>query len=100
LGVDPRFAKLCSSREIATQEFTGDIERLACGLQEGEVCGEDVRHALPDVQFDLRAGFRRPVRVSARIVEQDFVLADMEQDGRRARQVAIERRDAWVLGAA
>lgn len=46
------------------QELTSDIEGLACGLQESEVCGEDVRHALPDVQFGLRAEFRRPVRVS------------------------------------
>jgi hypothetical protein len=55
---------------MAPQEFASDIERLAGGLQQGEVCGEDVRHALPDVQFGLRAELRRPVRVSARIVEQ------------------------------
>src|SRR5664279_5985688 len=35
VGVDPSFAKLCSSREIATQEFTGDIERLAMATHIG-----------------------------------------------------------------
>ena len=63
---------------MAPQELAGDIERLARGPQEGDIGREDVDHALPDMQFGLRAGFRRQVRVAAGIVEQDLVLADME----------------------
>src|SRR5471032_1771235 len=45
-GVDRKFAKRCSSCEVAPQEFAGDIERLARGPQENKIGGEDVHHAL------------------------------------------------------
>ena len=71
-----------SKANMATHEFAGDIERLARGMQEGEIGGEDVHHALPDVKFGRGAGFRHQIRVSARIIKQDFVLADMELERR------------------
>jgi hypothetical protein len=43
-----------SAAKIAPQEFAGDSERLACGLQERDVGGEDVQDALPDVKQDRR----------------------------------------------
>jgi hypothetical protein len=82
-----------SPAKIAPQEFAGDIERLACGLQECDVGGEDVHHALPDVKFGRGAGFRHQIGVSARIVEQDLVLANVRNAG-----LPPERRIDYRIG--
>jgi hypothetical protein len=51
------------SIEIAAKEVAGGIQSLARGLQEGEIGGEDVHHALPDVKFGRAAGFRHQIGV-------------------------------------
>ena len=44
---------------MTPQEFTGDIERLARGLQQSKVGGEDVHHAMTDVQLGWRIRLRQ-----------------------------------------
>jgi hypothetical protein len=59
---------------------------------------EDVHHALPDVKFGRGARFCQQIGVSTRVIEQDFVLADVRQNRRRVGQVAMERRRARIPG--
>jgi hypothetical protein len=57
-----------------------------------------VHHALPDVKLGRGAGFCHQIGVSARVVEQDFVLADVKQNRRQVGQVAMERRRTRIPG--
>ena len=75
----------------APEEVAGEIEGFARCVQQGDVGGEDVHDALPDMEFDCRTGLRRQIGVAARVVEQDLVLADVKQDGWQADRFAIER---------
>ena len=44
-----------SERALAPKEFAGEVKCFARGLQQDKVGGEDVHHALPDVQLGLAA---------------------------------------------
>jgi hypothetical protein len=71
-----------SSQALKPKEFAGNVERLARGLQENKIGGEDVHHALSDVKLSSQAGLRQQFCITARVVEQDLVLADVKQDRR------------------
>jgi hypothetical protein len=71
-----------SERALAPKEFAGEVKCFARGLQQDKVGGEDVHHALPDMKLSGRARIRQQMGVSARIVEQDLVGADVKQDRR------------------
>jgi hypothetical protein len=54
-------------------------------------------HAFPDTQFGIDASGDRALKVTARIVEQNFVIADMDAYRWQSSQVSVEWRGQWVL---
>ena len=60
------------------------VEGLARSVQQGKVRRKDMDHALPDVKLRHYTGFLEAAGVAARIIEQDFVLTDVQQDRRQA----------------
>ena len=64
------------------EERTNGIERLGCRLQSSDACGKPVRHPHPDVGARVDAGGSGPLNEPQRVVEQHFVVTDMNA-GRR-----------------
>src|SRR5262249_45754140 len=60
---------------------------------------EDVEYPWPLMQRHIHTVGARPIRQPARVVEQDFIVADLDQQWRQAAQVAIDRRGEGVAPA-
>src|SRR5437868_6817525 len=75
-----------------SKERAGFGERLASFGNPTMKQLPDVRHRWPDFQLDADAGALRAFSQPARIVEQRFVLADMNEQRRQAAKVRVKRR--------
>ena len=53
----------------------------------------DMRHARPYFQLGLAAGVAQSLVHAHRVVAQDLVAADLQEDRRQPGEIAIERRD-------
>ena len=53
--------------------------------------------AFPDFERHIDAGRPCPVRQARGIVQQDFVIAHVNQQRRQSVQVAIQRRNQWMI---
>ena len=70
-----------------------------CGAAFGQDCRKelpDMRQPRPDPQFRLHAGLPGVFDHAARIVQQDFGVAHLDQQGRQAGQIGIKRRDKRI----
>jgi hypothetical protein len=85
---------------VPTQKVGEAVQRFRRRAEQRKIGGKDVHHPLPHVQFGADAsGFRRR-GIAAGVVEQHFVLADVQKDGRQIGKIAMERRDAritWIV---
>ena len=77
---------------MRVQELPNVIQSFSCSLQQFNIGGKYVNHPLPDMDACRPASRVDPFSVTARIVEKDFVLADMKKHGRESSYVAIKRR--------
>ena len=72
---------------MLSQEASDVVESLARRSKDGKARGENVHHALPDVQLGRIATlFKAPA-----VVEKNLVFSDVHQHRRKSRQVAEER---------
>jgi hypothetical protein len=65
---------------VASDKLADRGLRTAGGFKQVNVGGEDVNHPLPDVQIDIGALAFRSVSISGGIIEEDFVLAHMNEN--------------------
>ena len=54
-------------------------------------------HAFPDIESGIDASGDGALKVTARVVEQNFVIADMDAYRWQSSQVSVEWRGQWVL---
>ena len=82
---------------MAAQEVAESLHRLA-RLGERALAGEDVPEARPHLQRGVHAGGAGARHQPPRVVQQQLVLAHLDEERRQAAQVGVERRGEGVAG--
>ena len=59
-----------------------------------------MKHPLPDFQCDVHTCIFCFFRKSYRVIQKDFVLADVDEKGRKTVKVSVKRRYPWIAWVA
>ena len=70
------------------------------GVQEANASREAVRHSFPDIELRIHSGRQCPVDKPDRVIEQHFVVTDVDANWREAGQVCAKGEAAGSLGSA
>jgi hypothetical protein len=83
------------------EKRTHGVQRLRCRLQVSDAASEPVRHPPPQIEPGIDSGSNGTVNISARIVEQYFVVTNVNAERRHAGKASLEGRSqrlSWVGG--
>src|SRR6185437_4251105 len=83
--------------ELLAQERTDRVQSPIGRREAADKAGETMRHAKPDVELCVDAGFDRARYVAARVLEQDLLVTDVNPDRRQPAQVAEQRRGHGIV---
>ncbi len=72
----------------------------ADAFRRSDAAGESMRHPHPDIKPGIGSGGNGTLDIAARIIEQDFVVADVNADGRQPGKLPVERRSQRKFGSA
>ena len=78
-------------RKALREEPADLLERQRRGAQLADGAEEDMHHALPDTQLRIHSGRQSSVDKMYRVIEQHFVVSDVDTNWREAGQVRMER---------
>src|ERR1700752_4515778 len=78
-----RLHDLCTSSQAVSEKQADRIQRLCGRLDRSDDGGESVWHARPHIKPGIDTGGRRPLDVSSRVIEQHFVVANVNANGRQ-----------------
>src|SRR5271166_562115 len=97
----PTMLKRHSVASLQAAHFSLDksadpADRAAALRQHTRVELPDMEHARPDLDLDRRAGRAQLQRHPYGVVAQKLIAADLNEDGRQARRIAIERRSVGM----
>jgi len=68
---------------MLVDEIRRESKRDCCGLDDAHIPLKDVMHALEDIETDLSPLLRCKLRVALRIIEKQFVAADLNVEWRQ-----------------
>src|SRR5258706_2807994 len=77
------------------KESTDGIQRLGCRLQSSDASGKPMWHPHPHISSGIDACGDCTLDISERVVQQDFVVTDVNADRWHAGKPAVERRSQW-----
>jgi hypothetical protein len=79
------------------KESTDGIQRLCRRLQSSDASGKPMRHPHPHISPGIDARGNCTLNVSERVVQQDFVVTDVNAGGRYAGVSTVEGRCHWMI---
>src|SRR5882762_5034714 len=86
-----------SSRQPFGKESTDGIQRLCCRLQSSDASGKPMWHAHPHISPGIDACGNCTLDISERVVQQHFVVTDVNADGWHPGKLTAEGRSQWML---
>ena len=79
------------SGSVVEDKLADNVDGLLALGQEAREHLPDVDHFRPDFELDLNARGLRTIGDAVRVIEQGLGVADLDQQGRQAFQIGIER---------
>ena len=70
---------------------------MRCGFQLSDAAGEPVWHPCPHIDPGIDPSGKGALNIPERIIEQYFVAAYVNADGRHAGKASPERRGQWMF---
>ena len=55
-----------------------------------------MRHAFPHIHVCIHTGRDGPLDIADRVIQQHFIVADMNTNRRQPSQFAVQRRGHWI----
>src|SRR5690242_16890526 len=78
------------------EESTDGIERLCRRLQSSDARGKAMWHPHPHIGSGIDARGNRTLDISERVVQQHFVVTDVNAGGRQAGVSTVKGRSQWL----
>ncbi len=82
--------------EPAGQKLADKLKGFPGGFEPSYTPKKSVDHALPDVDLSVHACRHCAFHKAHGIIQQDFLIADMDANGSHAVQVGVERRGEGI----
>ena len=73
-----------------SEESTDGIQRKRCRFQLADTHDKSMRHPYPHIKFGINTRANCPINIPARVIQENFVIADMNADGRHARKSTMQ----------
>jgi hypothetical protein len=92
-----RLHDLFPSSQAASEKQADGIQRLCGRLECSDACDKSMWHACPHIKPSIDTMRHGALDVSSRVIEQHFVVADVNADGRQPGKASLERRRSWIV---
>src|SRR5712671_5955111 len=79
------------------EKSTDGIQRLCCCFQSSDVCRKPMWHPHPHISSDINACSNRTLNKPERVIQQHFVVTDINACSRHAGKSAEKGRSQWLF---